>query len=267
MAWDPETFGLDGSYTASPTLGADDPLRSWAQQLTPEDLAKLQGGNAQEAIDNLISRGVPPPPSQIMSFASPGWETRKEDFNPTETPPEAKGFSWPSLPSIPKYSGPTGPDGFPVFKNGKLQGNLTSGQGVPPTEAPQSVPLPQPDPRKAAPVPSFDPEPDGPDDTPSGNEVPLPRPRPPEAGPGASDISAQAKTKPKAADALDGFAKSLAGVKAPTAPPLNAVGTPAAPHPSVIQAPNVASLLQLIGQQSQPSVLQTLGRLLVAGKA
>lgn len=242
MDWDPQIEDrFNAAFPAMPAAQPD-PLAEWSQNLTPEELQYLKDGNAQEAIDRLVARGVPPPPSQITSFAP---------IAPVGLPSVMQGQDSGTLP---------------VFKDGKLQGNLTSDQGTPPTEAPQDVPLPQADPRKAAPTPSFDPEPDGPDETPSGSEIPLPKPRPTEAGPGASDISAQSKTG-KVADGLGGFAQSLAGVKAPIAPPLNAVGTPAAPHPSAVQAPNVASLLQLIGQQSQPNALQTLGRLLVAGKA
>lgn len=96
--------------------------------------------------------------------------------------------------------------------------------------------------------------------------VPVPAARPKEAGPGASDISAKKRDSEKD-DAITDFAKTLGAVKALQPPPVNPVGTPSVRSPGAINAPQIAQLLQLIGSQSKPDPVSTLGRLLVAGKA
>lgn len=95
--------------------------------------------------------------------------------------------------------------------------------------------------------------------------VPLPAPRPASAGPGASDVSA--KKKGDLEGATNDFAKMMAGIKAIQPPPVSPVGTPNPPHTGHIQAAQVNQLLQLMGAQSRPDPVQTLGRLLVSGKA
>jgi hypothetical protein len=220
-------------FDPAETLGEDDPLRAWAAEHLDPVTGALLVTDPAKAIDDMVRRGIPPPAS-------------------------------PSTPGL-AYSDPGGgfgadPSGeLPVFgPGGKMQGNLTSGQGQPPTAVPPlatppSVVAP------AAPSSAFDPTPEVP------SSVPLPRPRPAEAGPGASELSSS--KKPSASDALSDFSKSLAGVR-PVAPPaLNPVGTPSVRSPTAAGAPNIQALLQMIGQQNQATPLSTLGRLLVAGKA
>lgn len=255
---------------ASPTLGEEDPLRTWAQQLQNDpELPKLMATDPQGAIDRMAKMGIPPPPPHIMSFTD-GVDASNAPPSPPSLrmPFEKPGGMVPSQTiggAVPQYSDPVGAGAFdpqmPVFgPDGKMMGNQTSAQGQPPVAAADAIPLPTPDPRKSL-ADSLDP-------TPAPAEaVPLPVPRPAEAGPGASDISASKKKKEDAGDALGGFAKSLQGVK-PIAPPApNFVGTPSVRAHGNIAAPNLQNLLSMVGQPGPSPLALTLGRLLATGKA
>lgn len=99
--------------------------------------------------------------------------------------------------------------------------------------------------------------------TPASESVPLPKPRPEEA-PKADDSDEEEAQKKRGGDSLT---KALAAVKALQPPAPAPVGTPGAPHPNALAGTNIQQLLQLMGQQSRPSPVATLGQLLVQGKA
>lgn len=245
---------MDGSpFDPASTLGADDPLRAWAaqQELDPVT-GQLLLTDPQRAIDRLIARGVPPPAGQAMAYDDPGSGSVSQG-NTDVLPPNA-GIQRPGaflgviggMHDVPN-------DALPVFgPNGKMMGNQTSAQSQRPAPDPTlTTPYGLPAPANSP----FDPSP----------SVPLPVPRPEEAGPGASDISAAKKKSPS--DAISDFSKSLSGVRPVQPPPVNPVGTPSVRSPTAAGATNIQNLLALIGQQSGGSPIQTLGRLLVAGKA
>jgi hypothetical protein len=73
--------------------------------------------------------------------------------------------------------------------------------------------------------------------------------------------------KKKASGADNSFTQMLAGLKALQPPPVNPVGTPSVRGPLASGAPNLSQLLQVMGAQTRPGVAETLGKLLVQGKA
>ena len=238
---DDDTSSETPWYDPAQTLSAGDPLRAWADRNIDWRTGRLLAPDPQKAIDSMISRGVAPPdvhadgtPSSVLALQGAGGN----DVDPTT--------------------------GMPIFgPDGRMQGNLTSAQGQPPQPVP-SMPIPTPTPPRmpSAPVQmaAAEPEPASPLDP-----IPTPQERPKEAGPGASDLSA--RKKGDAAGAVSDFNKSLAGVKALAPPPLNAVGTPSVRSPTGISAPNIANLIALTQGTAPQSVAQTLGKLLVQGKA
>lgn len=142
-----------------------------------------------------------------------------------------------------------------VMNKGPATGVTPEGSSIPP----QEVNLPRSDPRKAL-VSPLDPE-ENPHPVAAGT-VPIPSDRPITD----TDISAK-KKKTEKADAISEFAKTIAAVK-PTPPPANpAVGTPSVRATTAIQAPQIAQLMSLLSSQAKPSIVDTLGKLLVAGKA
>lgn len=259
MADDTEASVLDPALT----VGPDDPLRAWADQNLDWRTGRLLTQDPSKAIQSMIDRGIPPPdvhaPAPDGGGALPFSDPYGNNVDPNS--------GMPGYAPTTALSSPLSPIGIdkirsllptlsnaPVRTNpdGSIAGNLTAPSN------PDAVPLPQPRPGTPA-TPSSSPlDPEEP-------SVPLPAARPPEAGPGASDVSA--KKKPGAADALGDFSKSLSGIKAPTAPPLNAVGTPSVRSPTAINAPNIANLIALTQGTSPQTVMQALGKLLVAGKA
>lgn len=230
------------------TLSPDDPLRDtsvddWiakVRQDHPEIAANLVT-NPQAAIRALADKGVGPPP---MSFADPYGNS----IDPTTGMPQ----SGPAMP--PGQSGdPTASQG-PYVMN---KGGPTTAPSVPVLPSASGAQPPAATPIVAPPTgASLDPE-ENPNPVASGS-VPLPTARDP-----ASDVSG----KKKADDGSGDFAKMLAGLKPIQPPALNPVGTPSVRSSTATGAPNVATLLQLLGQQSTPTPATTLGRLLVAGKA
>lgn len=223
------------------TLGQDDPLRSWADANIDWRTGKLLQQDPSKAIQSMIDRGIPPPD--------------------VHAPPQASAFAdapFMADPANIEAASPyrlAGPEAMNGWRQSVDAVNANPDSAPKPSVPLPQVPMPQPRPAEAETSP-FDPAPES---------VPLPRERPKEAGPGASDISA--KKKPSAADALGDFSKSLAGVKPVQPPPLNPVGTPSVRSPGAISAPQLAQLIALTGATAPPSALQTLGRLLVQGKA
>lgn len=245
------TNGLDPM--ASPTTAEDDPLRAWFANLNDPGMAALLITDPEKAKELMASRGIAPPPhaSSYMGSNVPG--SNILGYDPGKDPTRAGN---PGNP-VP-VAAPGDPDNpIRTLPNGKISGNITA-----PVD-PDAVPPVAPPKRAVAAASPLDPEEEA---SVVPSSVPLPARRPEEAGPGASDLSARSKTD-KTAEALSGFSKSLAGVKPVPPPPLNAVGTPSVRSPGAIGAPNITNLLALAGQQAQARQLQTLGRLLVAGKA
>lgn len=274
---------------ASPNLGQDDPLRTWAAQLQSDpDLPKLMATDPQAAIEKMKALGLPPPPGDLMSYTDGLAKENSPSANlgganpplPTQsiggaTPPPPPTAAIPEPPSRILREGSIADrlyrawnDGPPpvIGPNGKMMGNLTSSQGVPPV-APGAVepqiPLPASDPRRLA---ALDPVIDSEINPNPSSGIPLPVPRPKEAGVGASDLSARKKID-ETGDALGGFSKSLQGVKPVAPPPPNYVGTPSVRAHGNISAPNLQSLLSLVGQPGPSPLGLTLGRLLATGKA
>lgn len=286
---------FDPQPMASPNLDEADPLREWAAQLQDPEIAKLMATDPEAAAKKLADLGIPPPPPHIMRYTdglsrenSPGTPIGGSPPLPTQTVGGA-----PSLPVVrtlpngkiagnitdndpPSYTDPMGavPGGtaapatggplLPPTKPGALFGYI--GGGAPPAApvaSPQVGVKPGNSRRPSQDIdPGFDPAPE-PEFNPSAGQPLVPRARPVEAGP--TDISA--KKKEDTGDALSGFSKSLAGVKpVPGAPP-NYVGTPAVRSHGNISAPNLQTLLGLVGQAGPSPLGLTLGRLLATGKA
>lgn len=257
--------------SASPNLPEDDPLRQWAMDIQRDpELHKLMATDPQAAARRMADMGIPPPPGNLQAY------TDGQDAS-NSVPPIAPYRTARSGPGIiggaeppptpgsnfdPSQMANAGGEQFPVFKGGKLQGNLTSAQGTPPATNP---PLPdQKIPPATTTVASadtgsyFDPPILDPEPNPSAGQPLVPKERP---------VSTDLSSKNKTADGLDSFSKSLQGVRPiPPAPP-NFVGTPAAPHHTAITAPNLQHLLSLVGQPGPSPLGLTLGRLLATGKA
>lgn len=212
------------------TLGGDDPLRAWANQNIDWRTGRLLSQDPSKAIDSMISRGIPPP--SVHADGSP-----------------ALAYDDPS--GAPDPTVRTNPDG-------SIASNVSAGSAMP-IPAPVS-PSPNAVGRPSVPLPQ------------AASAVPTPKPRPPTADeenpldptPTPTDVSA--KKKPSVADAVGDASKSFAGIKAPTPPPLNAVGTPSVRSPTAVQGPNLAQLISLTGNSVPPPVLASLAKLLVAGK-
>jgi hypothetical protein len=284
---------MDDNYfdpSPSPNLPEADPLRDWISQVQNDsELHKLMATDPQAAMDRMKTMGIPPPPQGFSAYTDGLGAENSIPGIKRQTMPGTYGGATPEPAPAPPYpqgsdpmtAGTTQPsilqrgadvvkNFFPTFgPNGKLQGNLTSGQGQPPAAsapaAAAEIPLPASDPRKQL-AAALDPEPE-PEVNPSAGQPLVPRTRPAEAGPSSTDLSAQSKKKPDTADALSGFSKSLAGVKPVPPPAPNFVGTPALPAHHAIQAPTMQNLLSLIGQPGQSPLALTLGRLLATGKA
>lgn len=175
------------------------------------------------------------------------------DTTASDDPGAAGGQASPPMaaPSDNSVPDPTASQGPYVMNKGPATGVTPPGSTPPP---PPAVPTPV---AKPPIVNDLDPE-ENPSPVAPGT-VPVPTAKPTD-----TDVSAKKKN---AADGISDFAKTLAAVK-PTPPPANpAVGTPSVRSPTAMQAPQIAQLMQLLGASSKPSPIETLGRLLVAGKA
>lgn len=233
-----------GDTEASPldpaaSLSSNDPLRAWADQNLDWRTGRLLTQDPSAAIDSMIKRGIPPPDvhadgTKALPYTDPlGGTNDAAEPAPPVAPPKRPG----------SFLGFGGMDPVRTNPDGTIASNVTTPDVVPkPIVAPAPIASP------------LDPE----------EDVPLPKARPADA-PGSTDVSG--KKKPAAADALTDFSKSLAGIKAPDAPKLPAVGTPSVRSPSAINAPNLANLIALTQGTSPQTVLASLGKLLVAGKA
>lgn len=231
--------------TASPNLTADDPLRSagvdqWMEVVKRDhpDLAGMLITDPDRAMKGLADRGIPPPPTN---------------------PGGAMSFADPSGNNIDPMSGmPTTPLGTPI-----LPKPITAPAGAPDPTASQG-PYVMNKPRTPTPADSTPP--------PSASPALDPIPTPPVATPPQvastetpTDISAKKKAKPEGVG--DDISKMLGGLKALQPPPNPAVGTPHVNPAHQIKTPDITQLLAAIGAQTRPSPLETLGKLLVAGKA
>lgn len=222
-AFDPFPIGM----TTAGGLSSDDPLIDWASNLKKNDLTRFLH-DRPGAIDDMVSRGIPPPPDRPASSAL-GFTDATGQYEIDQN------------------------SGMPVFDSrGRMLGNQTSAQGQQPAAVPPPPPPPQAPPQVVPPV--------------AGAQPARPAEAEPAEAEADADVSAQ-KKKSSAGEALDDFAKSLRSVKAPQAPALNPVGTPGVRSPSAIQAPQLAQLLALAGAAPPVNPLGTLGRLLVQGKA
>lgn len=233
---------MDSGYGTSfdpTTLSTDDPLRDtsvqdWIDKVKTDhpELAGQLATDPQAAIKGLADKGVGPPP---MSFADPYGNS----IDPTTGMPQ----SGPAAPM------PPGQQPDPTASQGPYVINKPAAPQVPPVATPQPSVAPPIAPPNNALDPEENPSPVAP------GAVPTPTPKPD-------------STKKKDDDKGAGdFAKMIAALKPVPPPALNPVGTPSVRSPSATNAPNIAQLLSLFGQQSTPSPVNTLGRLLVAGKA
>jgi hypothetical protein len=219
-------------------LSSDDPLVDWGSNMKPSELLRFLH-DPEGAINDAVDRGIPPPPSQALGFADAPFAA-----NPAVSGPmAADAVRMPDQAAVDNWRKDTD----------NLQGR---GGNVPPP------------PPAAVTPPAVAPAVAGPTETASaGGAVPLPYARPEEAGPSAAKLAEQkSEEQKKIEEALSGFSKSLAGVKAPPSPPFNPVGTPSVRTPHGVNPPNINQLLAMVGQR-QSSPVAGLGRLLVQGKA
>jgi hypothetical protein len=226
------------SIDPAATLSQDDPLRGWLDQFKGDPSLGFKFiTDPQGAVDHLVERGIPPPPTSALGYDDPSGSP-----DPFPQPP--------SIP-LPASKPPGAGSGMPVVRqnpDGSINGNVSDDGAFPPP------------PTKVVVHPALTP-------------VPLPSPRVDEEATAAGGTARGAPTdlsgkkKGDLSGGLDDFTKSLAGLKAMAPPPLNPVGTPSVRSPGQINTPNLSALLQLFGQQSRPDPVSTLGRLLVAGKA
>lgn len=230
---------MDSGYGTSfdpTTLGVDDPLRDtsvqdWIDKVKTDhpDIAAKLTTDPQGAIQSLANRGIGPPP---MSFADPYGNS----IDPTTGMPQ----SGPAAPM------PPGQQPDPTASQGPYVINKPAAPVVPPTATPQPSVVPP----IAPPSNALDPEENPSPVAPGAVPTPTAKPDKKDADKGAGD-----------------FAKMIAALKPVPPPALNPVGTPSVRSSLATGAPNIASLLQVLGQQGSPSPVNTLGRLLVAGKA
>lgn len=266
---------------ASSNLPEDDPMRAWVAQVQSDpQLASLMTTDPQGAMNRMRELGIPPPP---MGFTAYTDGLSAENSVPNRHP---KGASAGTYGGAPPPSAPYPPTGdamtadarppslvergvaavrgaFPTFnRRGELMGNLTSAQGQPPTSAGADL-SEQPTPSVGVPVPRSDPR----------KEVPAGVFLDPQMAEGDDKLPENATstegTVVKKGDAKGGFSelsKGLQGVKPPPGVPPQRISSPAPPRANAIQAPQLQSLLSLVGQPASP-VAMTLGRLLATGKA
>lgn len=89
------------------------------------------------------------------------------------------------------------------------------------------------------------------------------------AGAPAPSTEMSSQNKPGAEKQVPTLSDTLKGVKAPAGPELQKLGTPAAPKPSAIGAPQLLALLQSLnvgGQGAAPQLPSTLGQALLGRK-
>lgn len=263
------------SFDPAATLSPDDPLQEWLKDPAMAEFVKQKALEHAKSVlgyaDGMDASNSPgTPPGRL--HAKPGVYTGVN--GPDADTPEQIAAGNPPAPTVPaaptQYGGPTSifgrmgllpagqsadptaAEGPYVIDKGPATGPVPGGTSTPSYPAP--VPLPAADPRKFASNP-LDPEESSPTVlTPNTPTAPV-----------ASDVSARKKGDLEGAS--NDFAKTLAGLKPMAPPPLNAVGTPSVRSPLAISAPQVQQLLALLGAQSKPDPVSTLGRLLVAGKA
>lgn len=284
----------DTPFTPSVNLPEGDPLRDWAAQLSDPQLQQLMASDPRAAVERMKELGIPPPPPEISRYAEGGIDNLRNPPLPTQvvggapppvvypptqdpmqgTAPAPQGMARAReigggiMDSL-RDTGSMIAGVLPTFSaDGKMLGNLTSEQGVPPGSkyvggGIGSDPSARELPPAAAPASAnyFDPEPEVNPNPVAPGSVPLPRENPNRP----TDTSAQ--RKPSLSEGLGGFADSLKGVKAPAPPPLNPVSTPSAPRPNQINAPALNNLLAMVGQAAPSPLTLTLGRLLATGKA
>lgn len=229
------------SFDPAQTLGPDDPLREWAANNMDFRTGRLLQQDPAAAIDSMIKRGIPPPDVHADGSSALGYAGEVGDTSQTG------------------MGGAPDDVRAPVrtLPNGKIAGNITAPVINPPAPVLPAVPVSVP--ASATPVKADD----GDSDTDEKKRLSAQ-----DAKDDAEEDAKDALKKNDAGDALAGFSKSLAGIKAPTAPPLNAVGTPSVRSPGSISAPNVNNLISLLSSGAVPqSVAPALGRLLVQGKA
>ena len=245
--FDPQTFAgdigtappsqLPSANDGTNTLSPDDPLRQWIAHVQ-EDPTWLNRfvTDHKAAVQELVDKGIPPPATPYSGEGLPGIS----DLNGQP---------------MPGYPGET----ILGVEKGPVTGNEPT-----PASARRVAAVTTPAVRKVeAESPSEDNSLDPEENGEAGN-VPIPQARPAEAGPSAADLSNDKQNKLK--DAFGNLTKTLAGIKPVQPPPLAVVGTPSVRSPTAVNAPNIAQLLGLFGQQASPGAMQTLGRLLVAGK-
>lgn len=209
------------SFDPASTLSANDPLQEWANNNIDWRTGKLLQQDPQSAINSLIARGVPPPsadaPLAYVGEAGMGGAPDPDANAPIRTNP-----------------------------NGTIAGNITSpsppgGPSAPPGTNPQAPPKPANLPNTATTPKQTPAEDDSSEDEPKKT---------------ASDDDSKKKKKTKAddaGDALAGFSKSLAGVKAPEQPKISPIGTPGAPHPNAISTPDISKLVGLLQGGAVPA--------------
>lgn len=255
---DPEFASTTGNPDASLQDWLNDPASAeWVKQQAKAHASALLGFTDPSGTNIDANSGMPTDPLG----SAPAWTPLSKAL-PDIPPSTPQAPIAPDASSLPRGIAPTSPIGRLKALFGSGGSGSTVGKADPTAE--QGPYIMNKGPPQAAPTPA--PTPASPlDPVETADAVPIPTPRPAEAPAGASDVSAKSKT-PKA-DAISDFAKTLAGVKPIQPPPLNAVGTPSVHTPGAISAPQITQLLQLLGSQSKPDPVQTLGRLLVAGKA
>lgn len=264
------------------TLSADDPLRAWQAQIQDPALGMLMVTDPEKAIEVMKQRGIAPPPT-ASAYTDPASglnipsDTDTTYNAPVRTNPDGTisgNLTSPtnpdSAPPQPQGGTPSG-DRRPIFQRIHDYFNPVPSAAASPGAAPASVTPPSLAATKVAETGGQKANSSGPfvaAKSSAGEDLDPEEDKPttgkqPEAGGKTESSGSNSKT----ANALSGFSDSFKGIKAPTPPPLNAVGTPGTPHPNAINAPGIQQLLALAGQAAPGSALGTLGRLLVQGKA
>lgn len=260
--------GFDPAATLSP----DDPLQAWLQDPAMAEFVKQKAIEHAQNVLGFAPSADPLGPDSGDTFGTkkPA-ATTQDTAAPAPTPPP------PAAAAPVASSNPPFQVGIPPTSIvGRLKSYFGSGvpkaEGVPdPTASQGPFRLDPTPPPTTSPVPVASPSPakvviDSPAATVAPAEAEGAALDPEETSTDLSSKNADGKPKTKA-EALSDFGKTLAGLKPMAPPPLNPVGTPSVRSPSAINAPNLSQVMQVMGLQSRPDPISTLGRLLVAGKA